>query len=69
MFYMTFVEESDSNHKYELSLFANDKGKLVFEMKGDEDDPYQYSSISLTNDDARALIKEIQRIIDEFEIA
>lgn len=68
MFYMTFIEESDSKHKFELSVFPNNEGKVVIEMKGDDDDPYQYASITLTRDDVEMLVKDINRILTDYEI-
>lgn len=71
MHHMTFTEETDEKIKIQLSLYANDKNKVFIEMHPeghDFDNYYEYQCMVLGRRDTEILIKELQRIIDEYEI-
>lgn len=69
MYYMTLVEENESDYKTRLSLWRNVENEVYIEvgLNGEENDPYTQQSIALGIDDAKILLLELRRIIAEIE--
>lgn len=63
---MTHTVYTD-NEGTQMEVYANDKGKLFIGI-GDKTDSYYYQCIALNECDAIFLAKDIQRIIDEYDL-
>lgn len=61
------MEENDSQYRSELKLWENDHGNIWLQVGYDDDDPCMTQGISLTKEDAHALINELQRILKNME--
>ena len=64
---MTFVENSESEYKTKLSLWANDKGQVWLEMGPEQEDEMLMQGLVLDLEDAKLLANELVRIIKEIE--
>lgn len=67
---MTFAETKENrDDNCQLALWPNTDSKLFIEIQPvGNTDAYQYQCITLNKTDTLALIKELQRIIEEFEL-
>lgn len=67
-YYMEIREETENNPSG-LKLWINDKSNIYLEVGqlDDEDAPYYTGFITLTPDDARALIGELTRMVKQIE--
>ena len=50
-----------------MEVYANDKGKLYIGI-GDAEDFYCYQCVALNKSDAEFLVKDLQRILAEYEL-
>lgn len=66
MHYMTFVEDSEDANR--IAVFPNGQKKVCIEISTHDDDPMMYQNIALSKADIQMLIKELQRIITEYEV-
>jgi hypothetical protein len=65
---MNILEETESEHQSELKLWLNDKDKIYLEVGPvDNEDPHHMGFITLTKDDARALSKELNRLLNTMQ--
>jgi len=52
-----------------LEVFVNNEGFVMLEIEPeDNNDYYSYQSVILTREDASALMVELQRLLDNYEV-
>lgn len=69
MNYMTFVEETDDKRPTKISFYVNTDNKVFFEMGPDDADMYEYQCIVLGKNDVTLMIEELQRLLNDYEVA
>lgn len=68
MTYMTFVENEGEN-KQQLSTWVTNDGFVHIEIQPEGNTDYHaYQSLSLESHDVEALIKELQRFLNEYDL-
>lgn len=60
---LTISEETESEFKSELQVWENREGKLWIQIGDEPMEPHGVHGMTLTKDDAVALIKELTRLV------